>query len=832
MSLIDSIKNAIGKRSFSEKVNFNPSTQLETEVQSTSKLDPKILYSVFGASGTNFWDWYIQEEYNSLFQWRAAYETYDEMARSDSTIYKMLMGAIVPILSAERIVRPWQDKDGNVSDKDKEIADFIEYNLWETMEWWFEQFLSECLNMLRDGVSVFEKVYQIKDWLICVKKLAVRLPKSIEKRQTKDGTAGITQTLAIADKWQSVEDTAPSIPAEKLLIFTNRKEWKNYAGVSVLRPIAKNWIAKKALENFELIGYETQFKWVKKLRVPAWMANTDKNAALNSIAGYSVWNDNVIILPWTKDEYDFEFVTMDLQAAQWIQETIKRHDNKITDVMLAIFMKLGESERGSYGMSESGMGFFYNGLKVVCKQVCDVLNKYFIRELVDLNFPDVEYYPEITVWKLWDLDINIWSQALQRVSQTWLLTSDLETEQRVRENLGMPNKSEEEYKQSVEERKQALKNMEDKKNDVSATEHNIFSELRSVVDYDNYYGSDIPSDVKKKSFSVKFNFRPLTFAEQKMDLPQLKKTLDKYEKKIVDELITLSQTQKAAILEQIKKAVENNDITALGKIKVPWVKKLSDLILWIKKDVFNFGKDSASSEMWFDVPKTSTETKAYMELESKLLAQKTVDILESQTKSVVTQMIGKNNWSITSLAAATAVQEVGQSIDRVVEQLSQSVKTLSVISSFNVGLSVVYNANIDKIYAYQYSAILDGRTTDRCLSLDGRVFLPWSQDAINYKPPQHINCRSRLVGILIDETFKPAVTGVPKYIDPVTDISKSWDLKRPYIRKDSPAIKQLEQELKERQTKLEEYKAAWLYPNRQEQHQNRIDQLLKALPKE
>lgn len=805
-------------------------TQLEAEAKPISELPAKIRQEVLGWTGTNFYDGYIQDEYNSLFQWRVAYETYDEMYRSDSTIFKTLLAARLPILSAEWTIRPLQDEKWKIDKKDQEIAEFIEDNIYEYLDGWRELFLSQCLHFLRDGVAVFEKVYQIKDWKICIRKLWVRLPKSIEKRQTVDGEAGIMQSLPNIEAEQKEKTIQPSIPANKLLIFSYMQEGKNYAGMSVLRPVAKNWIAKKNLQNFELVGYERQFRWVRKVRVPSWLSWADKETYLDSVASFDAGNDNTIILPGTPDQYDFNFEVQELPQAQHIAEAIKRHDANIMDSMLAIFLKLWESERWSYGMSNSGMEFFYKWLKVVAKQICDVVNKYLIKELVDLNFPNVEHYPELTVWELGKIDINTLSQSIQRLAQAKTLTPDLQTEQRVRETVGMPNKAEEEYE---EPQKKADEPKDDKFHECNHDP--IFSQIASSID-SNVYFNDISSEeldnLKKKSFSKsKYNFRPLTFAEQKVDLEWLSKKIQEFEARFDDEFSVIAGKQKAKILEQIKKAVEKNDLEALSSIKAGSNKELEKLILDIRKEVFNYGKYTASTELWFEVPKTSQEIKAYMTLESRNMANKVVDVIESKSKEVVTQLVWRNNWSITALATATAVADVGEKLDGVLSKVQKSTNTLSVISSINIGRGVVYNQNVDKIYAYQYSAILDGRTTDRCLSLDGRVLKPGSPEVINYAPPQHNNCRSILVWILIDETFKPKITGVPQYIDPVRDINNAGDLKRPYIRKDSPAIWQIKDELKDRKEKLAQYEKDWSYPNRQEAHKKRIAQLEKALPK-
>jgi hypothetical protein len=80
-------------------------------------------------------------------------------------------------------------------------------------------------------------------------------------------------------------------------VFTFNKEGKNYAGMSILRPVAKNWIAKKSLENFELVGYEAQFKGVRKVRIPDGMTNDKIEELMEIVGAYNIGNDNVVLLP-------------------------------------------------------------------------------------------------------------------------------------------------------------------------------------------------------------------------------------------------------------------------------------------------------------------------------------------------------------------------------------------------------------------------------------------------------------------------------------------------------------------------------------------------------
>lgn len=58
-----------------------------------------------------------------------------------------------------------------------------------------------------------------------------------------------------------------------------------------------------------------------------------------------------------------------------------------------------------------------------------------------------------------------------------------------------------------------------------------------------------------------------------------------------------------------------------------------------------------------------------------------------------------------------------------------------------------YRANADIVKGEQWVAVLDSRTTQQCMSLDGRVF----ELDRGPRPPIHINCRSVRIPVLSDE---------------------------------------------------------------------------------
>ncbi|MDR3169309.1 MAG: DUF935 domain-containing protein [Candidatus Peribacteria bacterium] len=133
---------------------------------------------------------------------------------------------------------------------------------------------------------------------------------------------------------------------------------------------------------------------------------------------------------------------MDIPQAQHIRQTIKDKGAEIQDLMLATFLKLGSSEKGSYGMAKQGENLFLSSIEFIVKQICGVINSTLIPLLVDFNFGKQENYPELSYGTIGDVDRKALSEVFGVLSNARLLTPDTNTEQRFRDQLGLPEKEE------------------------------------------------------------------------------------------------------------------------------------------------------------------------------------------------------------------------------------------------------------------------------------------------------------------------------------------------------------------------------------------------------
>lgn len=361
-----------------------------------------------------------------------------------------------------------------------------------------------------------------------------------------------------------------------------------------------------------------------------------------------------------------------------------------------------------------------------------------------------------------------------------------------------------------------------------------FCDWSQIIRLQNAVPRD-PEDKEPRARPWQFNeiehtsWRPLTFAEKKVNFTSLKKALAGAGAKFDAEVEAITKKQAADILAQVKRAVDADDIVAVGKIKAKYTGELSAALTKIQLEMFEAGKKSVAAEIGVKVPPTAREIAGALRVQNDKIVEKYVSDLETSAATAVTQQTARRGGAISSTATTDAVQAASESMAKAAASGKGGMKTLSVIGTLNLGRATIFERYPEEVYAMMYSAIIDDQTTDHCLSLDGRVVKPGSAEFYYYSPPQHYECRSVWVEILRDEEFPPEITGIPKSISPSKTIDTFEELKAPIIAPNSPAVKVLEKEIADRKAKIEEYEKGEQYPNRIASHQARVDALEQSL---
>lgn len=840
-----------------KKSQINP-----TNDKNQKPITLKQLQETLWWSWTDIFGWIINDEYLRDLSWQEWIKKFDEMRRSDASVSALLLACSLPIRSTKRSIQPASDDEWVTQDIDWEIADFVHEAIFNNMEITREQFLQECLTFLAFWFSVFEKVYKVEWEKILIKKLAFRHQKTIDYWITQDHMPWITQTLDVpisygVNAWKSMV----SIPWEKLILFTINQEGDNYQWISILRPAYKHWYIKQNLEKFDAIRHQKQGVGVPLIYLPKSATDADKTAALEIVNSFKANEQSWVVMPWPKESWrDFSFANLNASDSTNMLESIKYHMREIVKTVLAQFIELWNTNSWSRSLWDSQHDLFLNAITTFAKIIQNNINRYLIPELVDFNF-NTDRYPTIQFGELWAKNLESLANTLSTLITAWAVEVDDELQRVIREQLWLPPMEVEENdkvnddpidevipKPKADPEKQVDDPIPD--DQIEAHEHDgdmwcclqdqYYMELSSK--YNNKLILDIQKkakeswsfhEVKKKWY--KFNDfedqspRVMTFAERKVNFTNLKKSMDKYWDQLSKESKKIFTAMKKDILIQVNDAVAANDIAKIWMIKARFTDDFAQTLTNIQKEMFEVWKKSAAAEMWVSVPNTAAETRGVMYVQNQQVVAKIANDMTNTAQSAAMQTIAKRWWSITDTSVTAAKQAINAALDWQIAKVWWAVQSLWISMSLNMWRSNIFEMYPELIYAMQYSAILDGKTTDRCLSLDWRVVKPWSAAFYEYSPPQHYNCRSIRVEILEEEEFKPTIWWIPESIAPALTIDNVPQMSSPVLWKWSPALWIIQEELDDLKSKLDVLKAEWKNEFRQWQYQDRINQLEKAL---
>lgn len=364
------------------------------------------------------------EEYNRKLTGKTGLEIYDKMRRSDGSTSSALRIVKLPLLSATWKVAPASDDE-----QDKKAAEVCQHNL-DFIGW--KQILKEILLHLDFGYSVFEKVYDVipsefGDYL-GITELGSIKQKTVLRWEQQNGSPGITQTNSSGPE--------VSVPLEKLMIFTNDMEGQNYEGKPLLRPAYKHWYMKESLYKVDALSHEKQGLGIPYLETPAGASPTDKEKA-REIAKNIRANEAV----FAEMPADFKLSFMDMMA-RTLRDPVASIDHHTTQIMksvLAQFLELsGSSSSGSNALSRDQSGLFMKSEEAAADYVTERINKYFIPDIMAMNFPNAKAMPKLTYSDLDDTDTVALAKSVSELLNAGALTPEAEMEKHLRGLYDLP----------------------------------------------------------------------------------------------------------------------------------------------------------------------------------------------------------------------------------------------------------------------------------------------------------------------------------------------------------------------------------------------------------
>lgn len=628
-------------------------------------------------------------------------------------------------------------------DRQEELAGFFNFVVKE-IEGQFTDKLVGILSGLREGFSVTEKVYSTVEyqgktmWGIKALKL---LPAHTFWQGFSTSPHGNLTGIS-----QKLNGKEIDIPVNKVLHFVYQSDIDPHYGESDLRAAYRPYWSKDTVIRFQNIFLERHasgFVWAQtKGKLSSPQRSSLQNLLLNIQARMSAQVPESVDLK-----------TIQPMRTDAFEKAIAQYDKAIAKAILVPNL-LGITEQGttgSYAQAQTQIDAFIWVLDHIANTLAELLNEKLFKELALWNFGAV-VFPLFTWSPMSDVKKMELTKAWgEFISKGGAAKTD-DDENFFRKMLGVPERS-------------------------------ITSPSLDLKPAELKLGS-IPSP----PLGLKEDEKLFTQNSwiQRMNFSRIDKMLDKQDSSMGIALAnTLSKTLDT-IEKQIKKMVGQR---SLGNVKpgeletVTLPKALSGQIKTaIKKElqaVLSSSYTQAAKEL--PVRKLSTSTSAmgtdqaakYITVEAYATSAAIVGDLERAIVRVLMSAVRYDKTLPQTIAALRADTEIVGLLPKVdtlgrvinIPARLETIARTTVSTATNTARQAFFTSQENEkfVAAFEYSAILDDRTTDVCEALNGRIRKDWG----TLTPPNHFNCRALLVPVTIVDDWDGKESKIPSKITPL-----------------------------------------------------------------
>lgn len=420
------------------------------------QIDADLALRELGYSSPSPWTAWTREERVPELRDKKGLRTYYDMKRADGTIRGALRLLKTPVMSARWFVEPASD-----STIDKNIAEYVEDNLFRRLNVPWSRVVEDALLMCEYGYMPFEKVFDYdpkNPGRIMLTKLAPRHPIDVREWAWDDnggpdglvmepmeinGFRGSTQFSPFSNRNSTLRgfnvpgQTLPGfgadadlgiyIPISKLVIFVLEQEAGDLRGISILRSAYKHYFYKDTFYKIDAIQKERHGVGVPVIKLPVGFSQADKTLAENLGRNLRTNERAHIVIP---NNWEVLFAKLEGQPVDCLK-SIEHHDLKIKSNILAPFMD--ESN-----VRPDSLDIYFKSTRYIASTICDTFNHHVIPQLVDMNFSRGGY-PQLRVRRIgeWE-DIRTMSFAFRNFVGAGAIRPDDELEEFLRSELDLP----------------------------------------------------------------------------------------------------------------------------------------------------------------------------------------------------------------------------------------------------------------------------------------------------------------------------------------------------------------------------------------------------------
>lgn len=371
--------------------------------------------SIFGSKFTD------GGEYNPKLQGADGAKIFDQMRREDAQVKSSLRVQTMPL----------QGADWDVQASDPAVEADLRENLFTRLD--FQKFLRHYLLCLPFGFSLMEKVMEVDRGKLWWKKLAHRAAPTITEWNLDDfgELETITQQVTKKDVLTDIK-----IPAVKLFHAALDMEGSNYQGISVLRPVYKNWFIKDKVERVDGMRAERFGMGVPYVEAPKETTDKDDKQAVTVLKSFRAGAKAYLVIPFG---WKMGIMGADGNINLDLIPTLRYHGESIFANALANFLYLGTTATGSRALGDTFLDMFINALFGLAEQIIADVNRQLIQPFLLMNYANAAgIEASLTCSNLQVRGLESIAKSLSLLSSAGFVTPDQPTEQIVRRWLQFP----------------------------------------------------------------------------------------------------------------------------------------------------------------------------------------------------------------------------------------------------------------------------------------------------------------------------------------------------------------------------------------------------------
>lgn len=372
--------------------------------------------------------------------------TYMKMWRTDVSVRVGLRAGEAPVLGGDYYFEPYDD-----SPESQVIMEYCHWQMFEAMTTPWISCLSQILKMYRDGFSVLEPVWELREWApskvikganrrtyTSLRKLAVRPASTISGFQYDDNGGPVSCTQNALDSRGNAKEI--TIPIQKMIVFTNDKDGGDLLGNSMLRTAYEHYYYKYNLYKIDGIQKERHAIGFPIVELQPGYSDDDQRYA-NMLGSNVRTNERAYAV--TNTMVKLMFAELHGQLVDVMKSAI-HHDDMIMKNILVQFLNVGINDASGGGGGRTGatsFDLFLKSMRFIGQYICDMMNLYLIPQMVAYNF-NTDQFPKLCVRNIGEVkDLQMWCAAIASLADKQIITMDDETEKFVRRIIQMPLKT-------------------------------------------------------------------------------------------------------------------------------------------------------------------------------------------------------------------------------------------------------------------------------------------------------------------------------------------------------------------------------------------------------